>query len=221
MMRCMFVGMALLAGSASADTVTATFNSVNPGSNGNFSLDGGANWGSTGPAGHFNWTRTGGTYAGLQGDFMSFCCELTEHIGYGGSYTYDVVALENGTDSIGGMGSARADEIRELFGRYYNPSFGQVLDADHAAAMQMSIWEIVYEQGNTLNVTTGTAQFQNDSGNAILLANAMLASLDGTGPKATDLLAISAAGIQDQIVPAPGTMVLAGAGVLAIKRRRR
>ena len=222
MMRACCVGMvAMIAGSAAADTVTATFNTVDPGSNGSFSIDGGANWGSTGPAGLFNWTRTGGTYAGLQGNFYAFCTELTEHVGYGGSYTYDVTSLENVPTSLGGMGSAKADLVRELFGRFYNPAFTGALDVDHAAAMQMSIWEIVYENGPTLDVTTGNAQFVNDDVTAMGLANIMLASLDGTGPKSNEVFALASVGTQDMIVPAPGTLVLAGAGAVAMRRRRR
>ena len=211
-----FAGM-----TASADTVVATFNTVNPGSNGAFSLDGGANWNGTGPAGLFNWTRTGGDFAGLQGNFYAFCTELTEHVGYGGNYTYTVASLEQAPTALGGMGTAKADAIRELFGRYYNPSFGSVLDTDHAAAMEMSIWEITHETTNVWNLGTGTAQFVNDSANAINLANSMLASLDGTGPKATDLYALIANGVQDMIVPTPGTAVLAGTGLLTLSRRRR
>lgn len=216
------VGAAILASAANASIITATFNNVNPGSGGSFSIDGGANWGNTGTAGHFNWTRTGGDYAGAQGEFTAFCCELTEHIGGGGSYTYNVVSLDQGTDSIGGMGLAKADLIGELFGRYYSPSFGSVLSADRATAMQLSIWEIVYENSATgpRSVSTGNALFTNDNANAVALADLYLASLDGSGPRATDLAVMSAGGVQDQIIPAPGTIALAGLAGLCFRRRR-
>lgn len=220
----MFAAMSVvaLAGmTASADTVTATFNTVSPGSNGAFSLDGGANWSGTGPAGIFNWTRTGGDFAGLQGNFSAFCCELTEHIGYGGGYTYTVASLESAPTALGGMGSAKADAIRELFGRYYNPSFNTSIDSTHAAAMELSIWEITHETEGVWGMSTGTARFQNDDGAAITLADQWLASLDGTGPKATDLYALTANGVQDMIVPTPGTAILAGTGILTLSRRRR
>ncbi len=216
------VGAALIASAANASVITATFNNVSPGSNGSFSLDSGANWGGTGTAGHFNWTRTGGDYAGAQGDFMAFCCELTEHIGGGGSYNYNVVSLDQGTDSIGGMGLAKADLINELFGRYYSPSFGSALSADRATAMQLSIWEIVYENSATgpRSIGTGNALFTNDNATAMALADLYLASLDGSGPRATDLAVMSAGGVQDQIIPAPGTIALAGLGALCFRRRR-
>ncbi|MEK6703113.1 MAG: hypothetical protein AABZ53_12680 [Planctomycetota bacterium] len=216
------VGAAILASTADASIITATFNNVGPGSGGAFSLDGGANWNNTGAAGHFNWTRTGGNYLGAQGNFMSFCCELTEHIGGGSTYNFNVVPLDQGTDSIGGMGLAKADLINELFGRYYSPSFGSVLTADRATAMQLSIWEIVYENSATgpRSIATGNAMFTNDNAGAMALAELYLASLDGSGPRATDLAVMSAGGAQDQIIPAPGTIALAGLAGLCFRRRR-
>lgn len=214
---------ALAAASANAgfDTVTATFNGVNPGSNGSFTLDGGANWGATGAAGQFNWTRTGGSYAGAQGEFMAFCTELTEHVGGGGSYTYEVKPLELAPDSLGGMGAAKADLIRELFGRFYSPAFGTALSADRATAMQLSIWEIVYENHHGLDLSNGAAQFTNDNAAAFTLAQSYLAALDGTGPRDLTVVTMSAAGVQDQIIPAPGSLALVGLGALVAKRRRR
>ena len=216
------VGAAIIASTSNASIITATFNNVSPGSGGAFSLDGGANWGNTGTAGHFNWTRTGGDYAGAQGDFMAFCCELTEHIGGGGNYAYTVVSLDQGTDSIGGMGLAKADLINELFGRYYSPSFGAVLSSDRATAMQLSIWEIIYENSATgpRSIGTGNALFTNDNASAMALADLYLAALDGTGPRASDVVVMSAPGVQDQIIPAPGTIALAGLAGLCFRRRR-
>ncbi|MCC6426570.1 MAG: PEP-CTERM sorting domain-containing protein [Phycisphaerales bacterium] len=206
---------------ASAATVTATFNSVTPGSDGQFSLDGGANWGNTGPAGLFNWTRTGGDHTGLQGDFLAFCTELTEHIGYNNSYNYTVDTIENAPTALGGMGAAKADQLRELFGRYYTPAFASTLGSTQAAAMQMCVWEIAHEQTPGLDITAGSAMFVNNDGAAMALANAYLASIDGTGPRDYTIYSLLADGVQDMIVPGPGTIVLAGAGLLAIARRRR
>lgn len=218
-----FLGAMSVAAAANAgfDTICATFNSVSPGSDGQYSLNSGANWQNTGTAGLFNWTRTSGSYSGAQGNFMSFCTELGEHVGYGNNYCYDVMALESAPNSLGGMGSAKANLLRELFGRYYTPAFGSVLSANAATAMQLSIWEIVFETGGSLDLTAGNAQFVNNNGAAVALAQSYLASLDGSGPMNNDIVAMSAAGVQDHIIPAPGTMALIGVGSLAIARRRR
>lgn len=214
---------AVAAASAQAgfDTIEATFNGVSPGSNGTYSLDGGANWTASGAAGQFNWTRTGGTYAGAQGAFMAFCTELTEHVGAGNGYSYEVKPLELAPDSLGGMGAAKAELIRELFGRFYSPAFGAVLSSDRATAMQLSIWEIVYENHAGLDLNSGAAQFTNDNAAAFTLAQSYLAALDGSGPRDNSLMTMSAAGIQDQIIPTPGSLALMGLGVLAAARRRR
>lgn len=215
-------GAAALASCANAgfDTVCATFNGVSPGSGGQYSLNSGANWQGFGSAGLFNWTRTSGTYSGAQGNFMSFCTELGEHVSNGSNYCYDILSLEVAPSS-GAMGAAKADQVRELFGRYYTPAFGAVLSADAATAMQLSIWEIVFENGGSLDLAAGNAQFTNDNAAAIALAGTYLSSLDGNGPRNNDIVVMSANGVQDQIIPAPGTLALLGMGALAAKRRRR
>ncbi len=206
---------------ASAATVSATFNGVAPGADGQFSLDYGANWGSTNTAGIFNWTRTGGDWTGLQGNFMSFCVELTEHISNGGNYNFTVDSVENVPTVLGGMGAAKADQIRELFGRYYSPAFTYAIGATQAAAMQLSVWEISHEQTGVLDITAGSAQFVNNDGAAMVLAQTYLSSIDGTGAHDYSIYALSAQGVQDQIVPAPGALALVGMGAMAIGRRRR
>lgn len=206
---------------ASASTVSATFNGVAPGSNGQFSLDSGANWGNSGAAGLFNWTRTGGDHTGLQGNFLAFCTELTEHIGGGGNYTFTVDTIENAPTVLGGMGAVKADQMRELFGRYYTPAFTYVLGSTQATAMQLCVWEISHEQGGSLDVTAGTAQFVNDDAGAVVLANAYLATIDGSGPRDNSIYSLLAEGVQDMIVPSPASIALAGAGFLAIGRRKR
>ncbi len=218
----MVLGMVAVAGAAQAGVICATFNGVGPGSNGQYSFNGGADWNNTGAAGHFNWTRTGGDYAGAQGNFMSFCTELTEQIANGSNYCYTVTALESAPSSGGGMGSAKADLIRELFGRYYTPAFGAVLPATQATALQLAIWEIVYEDDSfSLGLGSGLVRLTNDNGAAVTLANTYLASLDGTGPLNTTIVVMSGAGIQDQIIPAPGSFALLGLGGLVATRRRR
>jgi hypothetical protein len=221
-MLCGVIAAAGLASAACAgfDTICATFNGVNPGSDGQYSLDGGANWGNTGPAGLFNWTRTSGSYAGAQGNFWSFCTELGEHVGGGSNYCYDVRDLQDAPSS-GPMGSAKANLLRELFGRHYTPAFGSSLSGTVAAAMQLSIWEIVFENSGTLDLSTGNALLTNNDASAVVLAQSYLASLDGTGPLNNDLVVMSASGVQDHIIPTPGSLVLAGLGLFAAKRRRR
>lgn len=210
------------AGSALAgdDTLCATFNEVAPGANGQFSFDDGESWHDTGRAGLYRWTRTGGTYGGAQGEFMTFCTELTEHVRAGTDYCYDIMTLESAPNT-GAMGAGKANLVRELFGRYYTPAFGVALNQTRAVAMQLAIWEIVYENSGVLNLAGGSVRLTNNHGAGVALAQSYLDSLDGTGPLNTTIVVMSKAGAQDHIVPTPGAMALAGLGLLAAGRRRR
>lgn len=216
------MGVAAFAGSAMAgnDTLCAIFNGVQPGAGVHYTIDSGDNWHDT-TAGAFNWTRTGGTYN--TGDtFRTFCIELQENISNNNNYCYEIVGLEDGPDSRSGMGERRANLLRELFGRFYTPAFGEPLSERKATAMQIAIWEIVHERGsNPLDLSDGRARFQTGNGEAYKLAEDYLKALTGHGPRNYTLVAMTGAGIQDQIIPAPGTLMLAGMGALALKRRRR
>ncbi len=178
--------------------------------------------------GIFTFTRIGGDWYGPpNGTFYSFCIEPREFVTPGNTYTYNFDTLEHGATNIGGMGAGKADLMRELFGRYY-PVIGAPIDALHASAMQIAIWEIVRENSGTLNVSTGNTQFRNPQDPAtVALAQSYLSSLDGSGPRASDLYALTAVGVQDIIVqatPEPVTFLCAGTaliGLALIRRRRR
>lgn len=218
------VVLAVIGGQAMAvDTVRATFNSVSPSVGCQFSTDYGSSWTGT-LAGSMNWTRDNvspGTYAGLQGNFSTFCIEVTQYVAFGGTYTYDVTATPNApTPDINfnlPMGNAKAALLSELFGRYRNG----LSSASDYGAFQMSVWEIVYENpDNGLNVETGLFRIQG-AATEQALANSWLGTLDGSGPMMGGLFALSNREVQDQIVPGPGSLTLAGIGGLLASRRRR
>ena len=185
--------------------------------------------------GEFKFTRTGGTQVGDPSNvFYAFCIEPREFVSAGTTYTYDFSYLEQGTTNIGGMGTAKANLIRELLGRYY-PDFSVSLDAKHASALQIALWEIVRETSGTLDVSTGNVQYRNpDDADALTLAQTYLTSLNGQGPKLTNLYALTAIGAQDVVVqvngqfeipaPEPVTSVMMGAALIGLGlmlRRRR
>lgn len=204
---------------ASFGTLSATFDGVSPSSRADYSLDGGDNWHES-RAGVFNWTRTGGSYRTAD-HFTAFCIELGERISGGADYTYEIVDLEEGTDSMGGMGATRANLIRELFGRFSTPAFNDPLSERKAVALQLCIWEIVHETRSSLDLTRGHARFSSSNDAAFDLAQEYLKDLTGNGPRDYTVVAMSAAGAQDQIIPAPGALALAGLGLIAAGRRRR
>lgn len=192
-------------------------------------------------AGVYTFNKTAGTGEGKLWDnglVTGFCTELTQTVPTITS-KYNVIPLENGpvpTSFLGGaMGTEKADYIRELWGRFYDPSWAT--EGQHtwkqnsqASAFASAIWEIVYEDLPTkpakwdvsVDGTWGELGFASEWVDADL-ANGWLHALDGTGPKA-DLRVFSFNGSQDFIaqVPEPATIVLLGlGGAFGMFRRKR
>ncbi len=186
--------------------------------------------------GRFKLSNLGtGTYTGdFQGPdplFWAFCIEPRESIA-NGIHTLEVMSLYLGTSNIGGMGVAKANRLKELFGRWY-PDFSQPLTQVAAGALQVAVWEIVREDSGTLDIYTGDIYFYNASGTTpgvLALAQTYVQSIDGTGPRAHRLVALYKVGTQDLIAqrdltesPEPSVWAMCGLGLalLAAAGRRR
>ena len=171
--------------------------------------------------GMFSFTGLPGTEVGLLlGPFDAFCIEPREFVTETDTYTYDFSDLSAGATNIGGMGVTKANLIRELFGRYY-PVIGAAIDAEHASAIQIGIWEIVRENSGTLDVSAGDVVFSDPQDPAALsLAQNYLSSLTGTGPRAENLYALTAIGAQDVVVqvhiPEPVEAFATGLALIAL-----
>ena len=224
-------------------TIVGSVEITNTGYGANTIVDvwGGGYSGTSVYAGVYMLDKTYGTGEGklwYDGPIGAFCTELNE-LPPDSILKYNVITLEEGpipTSFLGGpMGTAKADYIRELWGRFYDPSwFGSDSftwkQNSQAGAFAAAIWEIVYEDlpASPLkwDVTVDGAPlgrgFRCDYVDADT-ANIWLHMLDGTGPKA-DLRVFSYNGNQDYIVavPEPATIALLSFGsVLGLLHRKR
>jgi len=184
--------------------------------------------------------KTGGTGDGElweNGLIGAFCIELSEAAT---SYakTYGVVLPEDGqkpTTFLGeNIGFEKAEYVREIWGRFFDPAwvgsgpFTAQQNSD-AEAFAAAVWEIIYEDmpaspymwDVTVDGMCGPLGFR-ATGLDSDIANSMLHSLDGAGPRA-DLRAFVYCGKQDYIteVPEPATILLLGLSSLALIRGRK
>lgn len=201
-----------------ADIIKARFDTVSPGRTIEFSTDQGHSYQST-VAGNFMWTRLGGDYdgGGAEGQYITYCVDLSQHVSYGQTYSFDVIDPLAAPLPTSGMGSERAGRLSELFGRYWANDF----DSDQAAGFQLAVWEIVND--DDLDLEDGDFRVRH-AGKAQDWATDWLGSIDGTGPS-TALAVMGSSTYQDQVfmIPTPASGLLAGAGVwlLAGRARRR
>jgi hypothetical protein len=225
---------AFVTGTAMADlgTITVKYNGMTYGE-ADYAYGGGLN-NSYGYSGLLSFTPLSGT--GMGNNWLStnplyaFCIELPQSISGGGTYTYSVLDLADAPlpavpASGVPMGSAKADYIRELWAEHY----ADVVNNVTAAAFQLAIWEIVYENSGTWDVTAwdGTQDSFKVTGylsGVDTLANSWLAGVADVGGSMANLYALSSNSYQDIIVevPVPAAFILGMLGLSAagIKLRK-
>lgn len=192
-------------------------------------------------AGQLKHTIQNGTGAAsvLNGNQTTFCSDIYEVV-TSTFKTYDVTALSAVPDTAP-MGVDKQNAIIKMYLAYGNSALSSSASNELAAAFQVAIWEIASDFNaavglSSLNLTSGNFKASQTSGSAFTGAIAtnltnLFAAAVSTTPSDTVLsvYGLRHATAQDQIValqgnvliPAPGSGLLAGLGILCMSRRRR
>jgi len=155
---------------------------------------------------------------GYEGEnYLGYCVDLTHYAGSCSATEQSYTVLNN------------ADEVAYLFDQHADG----VANGDQAAALQVAIWEVLFETGPSFDVTTGVMRIS-DNATVAALANSWLGDLVNlTTPYLPQhiLKVLDCSGRcsskQDVLIgmgyiPEPATAaIFLGGGVLALLRRRR
>jgi hypothetical protein len=197
-------------------------------------------------AGAFSVTWGGAT-------FFTYCVELTQTAAIGSTLDYTLVSgLSYFGSNFAPVLAAPAATVVDRLGRLFTATNGMQMPvggtlggwnytaAQASAAMQLAVWEIVYEGGtagglfNGLSLAGGTFTEKTVGHTAIRnLADSFLASAAAVTDVRFDVGVLQHGARQDYLflterpqrndVPLPGTLALAGLGLagLTLTRRRR
>ncbi len=157
---------------------------------------------------------------------LYWCVDIIKHVSVPFSYTgYTAAAFQSPPL---GFSAGRQLDLARLFAN----NFGTALsDAQHSAAFQLAIWDVLFDNDANLSTYGGAGQFGLSAGNAatIALAQGYVTNLGGGNPQ---LVAVQFTSREHQdfitpgtpfLVPEPSPLPLLGAGlaVMLFAMRRR
>jgi hypothetical protein len=218
----MLLGIALV--SAAQATILGTVNIQNH--NNPYSeqaqLWGGGLTGGTYCTGIYSWTNEGGTGLGTQVPNWGFCIELTQPAANGWQNVIPLAEAPLPREPLYNtpMGDEKADYIRELWGRNFDPAWATGSDREMAEAFNAAMWEIIYETDSTWDVTAGEG-FYTIGVQQADLANTWLSQLNGDIAYFAPNLVVISDG-QDYLVqvPEPMTIAFLAIGAVAVLRKK-
>lgn len=181
-------------------------------------------------AGQIMLTLSNSSAGTLNGNWISFCTELSQYIHVNGaSQVYQILSVAQVPNPGPGMGEARASAIARMYTFAANAQFGS--SADFAAAFQISLWEISNDYDGSaasLNLAAGNLQSTTLAAGIVSNISTLLAAAADTSIFSKPLVGLGNAGFQDQIIdpsvpiPTPGAIALLGlANICGTRRRRR
>jgi hypothetical protein len=227
-------GLFMVGGLAQADTVTTDYTNVSPGLSGvavKNVAPGSPLYDQSTTAGVFNHVVKSSSPTGIDlfpagtANFVAFCIDLQDVTG--DNVVYTIVNLKDAPDPLGdNMGAAKALDLSKMLYAAVgaNLSAASSLSNDQAAALQMAVWEVVFEKSGTYDIFNGNMTLSKNA-DVNALANGYLGGTNGptamsglvglTNPTKQDFVA--------QVVPIPAAAWLFGSalmGVVALGRRR-
>lgn len=168
------------------------------------------------------WAQAFTATTGDLGSFDAYCVDLNHYISVPGSYTYTPAAMSTWAAPGGGGASGTGDSAAWLYNTYANAA------GTNKAALQVAIWEVLYETVGSWNAfSTMGAQFWITNNNPVATqANVYLSALGTNTSEATWLQVMRGDDDKQDLigpapVPEPGTLLLLGSGIAALRLRRR
>ena len=212
--------------SASASTLDLTFNGYESGF-GVVSLDNvpvsTAGGETVFAAGGLNMTDSAG---GVVSNFIAWCLDLGAALNSGEVVGYKVTdtPFQNGFD----IGAAGMDRVEAVFNANYGSDV--LASADTAAAFQLALWEVVYDEG--YSIKTGIFEASSTAAIESLTAGYLTAAAGYQGGSVWDIAYLEstqanrtqnlgAAMLAPVPVPAAGAMMLVALGGFAALRRKK
>jgi len=158
----------------------------------------------------------------------TYCTEVTQ--GVTTNFGLYSVTDDLSTMPVPAMGQSSADAINDMFATLLGLHADQIVNEDWAAAFQIAVWDVVYDYDpgigrDSLDVDAGDIQVHRTDGSG--LSSSLRNKIDvfwdsiGVAEGAYNVIGFHSDSYQDQIVPAPGSIVLGAAGLLLIGRRRK
>lgn len=232
-------GALLLTSALNASTIEVLFHGTMYASPIQRSLNNGSTW-TNANVGVLHFERTGGTETDaphVGAHFYGFCIEPLETVIAGSTYAYEWSTLEiSPTNVSGGMGAIKADQLRQLYQRFFPVFDISLLDAVTSRALQIATWEIIREASTeNYDVSTGVTRFRATSGStaqknaatvAMIRAQSYLDALVNPSEYTEKPYwhAMRLSGVQDVAVqyytPEPMSFLLVGLGLTCLTLRR-